>query len=121
MALIDTLQIVLLLAGVGFFLVGSIGLLRFPDVYTRVHALTKADNLGLGLIVFGMLPSLQSMAAGAKLLLIWVLALVASACAGYLVARAARRRGVRPWRATDRSGAGGARTRSIGVDTSGDD
>ena len=121
MALIEVLQTVLLLAGVGFFLVGSVGLLRFPDVYTRVHALTKADNLGLGLIVFGLLPSLDSVAAGVKLLLIWVLTLVASACAGYLVARAARRRGVVPWRAADGSGASGTDTRGTRTDTSGDD
>lgn len=97
MTALELLQAVLLVTGFGFFLVGSIGLLRFPDIYTRIHALTKADNLGLGLILFGLLPSADSPAAAAKLVLIWVLALVASACAGYLVARAARRRGVTPW------------------------
>jgi multicomponent Na+:H+ antiporter subunit G len=96
MILTDLLQGMLLLAGVGFFLVGTLGILRFPDVYTRVHALTKADNLGLGLIVFGLLLGAGSVPAGLKLLLIWGLALIASAAAGYLVARAARRRGVKP-------------------------
>ena len=99
MILIDLLQSVLLLAGAAFFLVGTIGILRFPDVYTRVHALTKADNLGLGLIVFGLLLGAESVPVALKLLLIWGLALVASATAGYLVARAARRRGVKPWKA----------------------
>ena len=37
-------------------LAGTVGLLRFPDALTRLHALTKADNLGLGLIVLGLLP-----------------------------------------------------------------
>jgi len=104
MILIDLLQGMLLLAGVGFFLVGTLGILRFPDVYTRVHALTKADNLGLGLIVFGLLLGAESVPVALKLLLIWGLALIASATAGYLVARAARRRGVKPWKA--RSGGG---------------
>ncbi|MBS0002195.1 MAG: monovalent cation/H(+) antiporter subunit G [Thioalkalivibrio sp.] len=99
MILIELLQALLLLAGVGFFLVGTLGILRFPDVYTRVHALTKADNLGLGLIVFGLLLGAGSVPVALKLLLVWGLALIASATAGYLVARAARRRGVRPWRA----------------------
>jgi multicomponent Na+:H+ antiporter subunit G len=99
MILIDVLQALLLLAGVGFYLVGTLGLLRFPDVYTRVHALTKADNLGLGLVVFGLLLGAESVPVALKLLLIWGLALIASATAGYLVARAARRRGVRPWKA----------------------
>jgi monovalent cation/proton antiporter MnhG/PhaG subunit len=42
--------------GVFFFLAGTVGLLRFPDTLTRLHALTKADNLGLGLIMLGLLP-----------------------------------------------------------------
>ncbi len=99
MILIELLQALLLLAGVGFFLVGTLGILRFPDVYTRIHALTKADNLGLGLIVFGLLLGADSVPVALKLLLVWGLALIASATAGYLVARAARRRGVRPWKA----------------------
>lgn len=107
MSLIEGLRLLLIGAGVGFFVVGSIGLLRFPDVYTRIHALTKADNLGLGLIVLGLLLGADSLAAGAKLVLIWLLALIASASAGYLVARAARRRGVKPWHTADRAPAKG--------------
>ncbi|AHE97021.1 monovalent cation/H(+) antiporter subunit G [Thioalkalivibrio paradoxus] len=105
MILVELLRAILLIAGVGFFLVGTVGILRFPDVYTRVHALTKADNLGLGLIVFGLLLGADSLPVALKLLLIWGLALVASATAGYLVARAARRRGVRPWKAQHREDA----------------
>jgi multicomponent Na+:H+ antiporter subunit G len=97
MTLLEFLQAVLLVGGVAFFVVGTLGLLRLPDIYTRVHALTKADNLGLGLIVIGLLPGAGSPAGAVKLLLIWVLALLASATAGYLVARAARRDGVEPW------------------------
>lgn len=97
MTAIALLQTLLIGAGVAFFVVGSIGVLRFPDVYTRIHALAKADNLGLGLVVLGLLPGAESVAAALKLLLVWILALLASSCSGYLVARAARRRGVRPW------------------------
>jgi len=97
--LLEIIQALFLLAGAGFFLVGTLGILRFPDVYTRIHALTKADNLGLGLIVFGLLLGSASVPDALKLLFIWLLVLIASATAGYLVARAARRRGVRPWRA----------------------
>ena len=43
-------------AGAFFFLAGTVGLLRFPDSLTRLHALTKVDNLGLGLVVLGLLP-----------------------------------------------------------------
>jgi multicomponent Na+:H+ antiporter subunit G len=97
MSAVQWLQAGLLLGGAAFFLVGTLGLLRFPDVYTRIHALTKADNLGLGLIVFGLLLGSSVVSEALKLLLIWILALVASAAAGYLVARTARRRGLRAW------------------------
>jgi multicomponent Na+:H+ antiporter subunit G len=102
---IEWLQAALLCAGVFFFLVGSLGLLRFPDVFTRMHALTKADNLGLGMIVFGLLPGAESLAVGLKLLLVWLLALLASATAAYLVARTALARGELPWRRKDDGGA----------------
>lgn len=81
----------LLLLGAVFFLAGTAGLLRFPDVYTRLHALTKADNLGLGLIVLGLLPQVPSPATALKLVLIWLLVLVASGGSAQLIARAARR------------------------------
>ena len=68
----DYLTVVLLVAGGVFFLAGTIGLLRFPDVYTRLHALTKADNVGLGLIVAGLAIQASSWAAVVKLLLIWL-------------------------------------------------
>jgi len=42
--------------GAFFFLAGTVGLLRFPDTITRLHASTKADNLGLGLIILGLFP-----------------------------------------------------------------
>lgn len=104
MTLLEYIQAAFLLTGAAFFVVGTLGLLRFPDIYSRIHALTKADNLGLGLIVFGLLPSVGSVAGGLKLLLIWLLALIASATAGYLVARAARRRGIEPWTRSDHRG-----------------
>lgn len=81
-------QSLLLLTGFGFFLVGTIGLLRLPDAYCRIHALTKVDNLGLGLIVLGLLPDAGGLAQGLKLLLIWLLALAASATMGHVVAHA---------------------------------
>ena len=52
----DIFTVVAVTAGVFFFIAGTVGLLRFPDTLTRLHALTKADNLGLGLVVLGLLP-----------------------------------------------------------------
>jgi multicomponent Na+:H+ antiporter subunit G len=53
---LDIFTIVAVSSGAFFFLAGTVGLLRFPDTLTRLHALTKADNLGLGLIMLGLLP-----------------------------------------------------------------
>ncbi len=96
-SLLTIVQVLCLLSGAFFFAVGTLGLLRLPDVYTRVHALTKADNLGLGLIVLGLLLGVDHPAVALKLVIIWLLALIASATAGYLVARSARHQGIAPW------------------------
>ena len=89
--LLDLWTIVMVSAGVFFFFAGSVGLLRFPDTLTRLHALTKADNLGLGLVVLGLLPRVSSPLAGLKLVCVWLLVLLASATASQLIARVARR------------------------------
>lgn len=80
------LQMLLVTLGCLFFIVGTLGLLRFKDTFSRIHAITKADNLGLGLVVLGLLPSAGSFPLALKLILIWVLVLAASAVASYLVA-----------------------------------
>ena len=80
--------IVLVSAGAFFFLAGTVGLLRFPDTLTRLHALTKADNLGLGLIVLGLLPQADGVLGALKLLAIWLLAQLAGASVTQLIARA---------------------------------
>jgi multicomponent Na+:H+ antiporter subunit G len=94
---VEWVQLPLLVSGALFFVTGTLGLLRFPDVYTRLHALTKADNLGLGLIVVGLIIGSDSLAAALKLLLVWLLAMAAGATGAHLVARRARELGVRPW------------------------
>ncbi len=88
--LLLVLQALLLVTGCLFFAVGTLGLFRLPDTLTRIHALTKADNLGLGLIVMGLLPAVAGPATAAKILLIWLVALAASATAAHLVGRALR-------------------------------
>jgi multicomponent Na+:H+ antiporter subunit G len=90
-AVLDALSIVAIVAGALFFLAGTLGLLRFPDTMTRLHALTKADNLGLGLVVLGLLPHAGSVAAGLKLMCVWLLVLLSGACASQLIARLARK------------------------------
>jgi len=92
MSLVDLFSIVAIGAGVFFFLAGTVGLLRFPDALSRLHALTKADNLGLGLIVLGLLPRAERPLAAFKLVAIWALVQLASATTAQLVGRAVRRK-----------------------------
>lgn len=94
MTLLDWLCALLLIAGTFFYVAGTVGLLRFPDVYARLHALTKVDNLGLGLLTAGLLLRAESVPIALKLILVWSLALAASATAAYLIANSARRHGL---------------------------
>jgi multicomponent Na+:H+ antiporter subunit G len=92
----DIFTVLAVTAGAFFFLAGTVGLLRFPDTFTRLHALTKADNLGLGLVVLGLLPQAGSLRDGFKLVCVWLLVLVAGATVSQLIAYAARRDGPFP-------------------------
>ncbi|MCB1801362.1 MAG: monovalent cation/H(+) antiporter subunit G [Gammaproteobacteria bacterium] len=91
--MIDLLGLLLILSGIGFFAAGSIGLLRLPDLYSRLHALTKADNVGLGLLAVGAALIDGSLPVALQLLLIWLLVLASSAVSAHLVAQHALRRG----------------------------
>lgn len=86
MNLADIFTIILTCAGMFFFIAGTFGLLRFPDVFSRLHALTKADNLGLGLIVLGLLPQMHSTFDAVQIVLTWLLVMIAGAVASYLIA-----------------------------------
>lgn len=94
---IEWLSAVLLLAGAGFFFAGTVGVLRFPDVFSRLHALTKGDNAGLGLTVLALALLAESPAVAGKLALIWMLVLLAGATASHLIARSSLQRGIKPW------------------------
>jgi multicomponent Na+:H+ antiporter subunit G len=87
---LDAVTIITVSAGAFFFLAGTVGLLRFPDTLSRLHALTKADNLGLGLVVLGLLFQVDGPLAALKLIGVWLLALLAGATVPQLIARTAR-------------------------------
>lgn len=85
--LLAALSWLLLAGGLLFFAAGSIGLLRFPDTLSRLHALTKADTLGFGLVVAGLALRAGSLLEVAQMLLIWLLVLASGATACQLLAR----------------------------------
>lgn len=89
---LDLFSVVAIAAGAFFYLAGTVGLLRFPDAYTRLHSLTKADNLGLALVVVGLLPQVDGVLTALKLVLVWLLVILSGAAVSQLIARSARRR-----------------------------
>jgi multicomponent Na+:H+ antiporter subunit G len=86
--MLDWLTAALLVVSGFFFLSGTVGLLRFPDVFARLHALTKADNLGLGFLVLALALQAGALVVALKLVLVWLVALFASASSSYLIASA---------------------------------
>jgi multicomponent Na+:H+ antiporter subunit G len=93
---LDAFSVLAIVAGAAFFLSGTVGLLRFPDALTRLHALTKADNLGLGLVVLGLLPQVDGPLGALKLVVVWLLVLLGGATVGRLIAGVAERAGRSP-------------------------
>jgi multicomponent Na+:H+ antiporter subunit G len=94
----DVLSVVLIGAGTVFFVAGGLGMLRFPDAFSRLHATTKADNVGLGLVIIGLLFQMESFSMAVKLVAIWLLVAQSGAAACHLIGRAALQAGVPVWR-----------------------
>jgi multicomponent Na+:H+ antiporter subunit G len=94
-AALDAFTVVAVCAGALLFLAGSVGLLRFPDAASRVHALSKADSLGLGLVVLGLVAQAGDLSAAGRLVLVWGIAALSGATVAQLLAGAAARAGTR--------------------------
>ncbi|TDD22703.1 monovalent cation/H(+) antiporter subunit G [Nonomuraea diastatica] len=101
MILLEILSAVLLAAGALFIVSGAVGLLRFPDFYTRIHATGITDSAGAGLILLGLLLRTTTWEAGVRLLIIMLFLVVTGPTATHLLAHAARRDGVPVWRKGD--------------------
>jgi len=80
---------VFLAAGSFFVFTGAIGILRFPDIYTRLHAVSLTDTLGLELLVIGLMIESGWSMASLKLFLIGLFILFTSPTAAHALANAA--------------------------------
>lgn len=94
----DVITVILVCGGGFFFFAGTVGILRFPDYYTRLHVMTKADNVGLGLISLGLALQAESATALGQIFIVWFLVLLSGASASHLFARSGLHRGIEPWR-----------------------
>ena len=95
-AALDLASWILLVAGGLFCIVGGIGLLRMPDFFTRVHAASVTDTLGVGLILLGLILQAGWTLVMAKLVIIGLLIFFTSPAATHALARAALGRGLEP-------------------------
>lgn len=81
----------------GFLCVsGSVGLLRFPDFFTRMHAASVTDTLATGMILVGLMLQAPSWIVLGKLIMILVFVLLTSPTAGHALAKAALHSGLKP-------------------------
>lgn len=95
--LFDIVSAVMLLAGAFFVTVGSIGVFRLPDFYTRLHGAGITDTLGAGLILVGLTFQAGFTLATIKLIMILVFLLVTSPTSCHALAQAARANGLEPF------------------------
>lgn len=93
---IDILSGLFLLAGSFFCLTGGIGLIRMPDFYTRMHAASVIETLGVGLLLLGLMLQAGFSLITVKLGMIGMLVFFASPTASHALARAAMVRGLVP-------------------------
>lgn len=89
-----------IVVGVMFNLMGCLGLVRFPDYYTRLQASTKSVTLGTCGILFGVFILSGFTAAGVKALLCLVFLLLTAPVTAHAMARAAHKSGVKLWERT---------------------
>ncbi|MFN4143764.1 cation:proton antiporter [Aestuariivirga sp.] len=87
--MLDVFTALMVVAGAILFMAGTAGLLRFPDQLSRLHALTKVDNLGLGMIVAGLVPQ-GGVLLAMKLVCAWLLVQLSGAIVTQLIAAAVR-------------------------------
>ena len=94
---LHALTVMLALVGAGFFVAGTLGLLRLPDFYTRVHAVAKCDTVGAGAILLALALHVAPHPDALKVLLLLLLVLLSSPTSGHALAHAAYGTGLAPW------------------------
>lgn len=96
MPVADILSWICLLAGGAFSVIGAVGLIRMPSLFTRMHAASVTDTLGAGLILLGLMLQAGFTLVAVKLAILGLLIFFASPTATHALASAALTRGVDP-------------------------
>ena len=95
--MIELLADLLMVLGTVFLLAAAIGVLRFPDIYSRLHAAGKGDTLGQALVLLGLMLLAGATLISVKLAFIILFVLVFNPTATHALARGAWVSGIRPW------------------------
>ena len=88
---------ILIFCGCFIIIVGAIGLVRFPDFYSRIHPAGKCDTLGQGLVLLGLIVYEGYTLVSVKMLFIIIFIFIANPTATYALAKAAHLMGLKPW------------------------
>ncbi len=97
MTILDGVVRLLLVGGLFFQVVAALGLVRFPDVFSRLHVTGVLDTLGMPLVLLAIAIHLGPTLASGKLLLVIALLYLTSPLVGHLLSRAAFQSGMKPW------------------------
>lgn len=92
---------VLIVLGLAFMVITALGMIRLPDFYSRVHAVSKSETLGIALVLLGLILHEGATMVSLKIGLILVFVAVANPVGAHLLTRAALRTGQMPWRRGD--------------------
>ena len=109
--LLNGLSWALVLAGAAFTIIGAIGLMRMPDLYTRLHAASVTDTLGAGLLLIGFMLQAGFSLVLLKLVLLVLLCFFTGPVATHALASAALHYGIEPLLSEDRQERAYARAR----------
>jgi multicomponent Na+:H+ antiporter subunit G len=89
--------VVLVTIGLGFMAITAVGILRLPDFFSRAHAVSKTETMGLGLVMLGLAVYNGFNLVSLKLVLAVVFVFLANPVSAHLMTRAALRAGIMPW------------------------
>lgn len=101
MAISNIICIILVVIGIIFMLMGSIGILRLPDFYSRSHATSKSDTLGILFVIAGLVVYEGFTLSGIKLIFIILFIALANPIGTHALARSALKRGLKPFFSED--------------------
>ncbi len=95
--ILEVLSWISIIGGIFFMIVGTIGVVRMPDIYTRLHAAGMTDTMGAGLLLLGMCFQAGLTLVLVRLILIYVFLLFTSPISTHALASAALSGGVKPY------------------------